>query len=218
MVPLFFWLRNLRLQPAKTKMSNFTWAIGPVSSKGSCLGKSSQGIRVSRTPLGAAGCPATPGPSWQCHALLQSIAPMTAASRSPVPAPEAAYLLPQPQRSAKVGGCSCSAQDQVPAGAKRGAGGGAHLQLSYPKFCCLRVKLQLSGCRGTHLLHTTGLQLPRGAWWCRLGAVPSLGSVTSPVGRDELSEHSTDADSQGHLPALGGLGEHNLLQHIPDLC
>lgn len=74
-----------------------------------------------------------------------------------------------------------SAQDQAPAGANRGADRGAQHQLSYPKFCCLRVKLQLSGYRGTHLLQTTGLQLPWGAWRCRLRAVTSLGSVTSPA-------------------------------------
>lgn len=154
MVPLLLWLQNLRLQlePAKVEVSNFTWVIGPVGSKGSYLGKSSQDIRGARTPLGAAGCPAAPEPSWQHHALVQSIAPMTAASRSPVPAPEAGYPLARTQPGAPQrwdAPAAQSAQDQAPAGANRGADRRAQHQLSYPKFCCLRVKLQLPGYRGT---------------------------------------------------------------------
>lgn len=109
----------------------------------------SQDIRGSRTPLGATECPEAPKCSWQHHALVQGITPTRAASRSPVLALEAEYPL---WGGAPAAQAAQSAQDQAPAGANWGVAGGAQHQLNCPKFCCLRVKLLLSGCRGTHLL------------------------------------------------------------------
>lgn len=116
---------------------------------------------------------------------------MKAASLSPMPALEAGYAL---WGDAPAAQAARSAQDQALAGANWGAAGGAQRQLSCPKFCCLRVKLPLAGCRGTHLLSNNRPAAAQGCVEVEAGAVTSL------------------------YCWLGLLGEHTLSLQAPDLC
>jgi len=71
MVLLLLWLRNLRLQlnPAKKEMSNFTWVISLVGSKGSYLGKIKPRHEGVQDSLGCCGA------SWSIRTQLAAPCP-----------------------------------------------------------------------------------------------------------------------------------------------
>lgn len=138
MASLLLWLQNmhLHLKPTKLELSNVTRAVSLVNSKGR-FGEN----QIKSGVQDSLGC-CEVSHSTQ---LVHSIAPMRAAScspqgihwHSPIPVPQ--------QGDAPAAHTAQCAQDQVPAGANRGA----QHHLSYPKFCSLRVKLHLSGYRGS---------------------------------------------------------------------